>query len=101
METTLRSDRRKNPEKVSYRFLTFGEIANLHAMGQFSRADCLDHNGKICQVTITSVKKWKTSAFPVRTSVPEIEIRWKFGLHESGKEVIFPNESQSFFVEIV
>lgn len=67
--TSLRSDKRKNPEQKNYEILTNDECKNLkgHAL-------ILDRNNKIAQVKITSVKTWKTR--------PNIEVHCQFGLYE-------------------
>ena len=70
MKTTMRSDKRKNPEQVEYEVLTFGECKGLGG-----HCHILDRQGKIANVKITSVKTWKTRP-------NEIEIHCKFGLYE-------------------
>jgi len=82
---TLRSDKRKNPEVKTYRFLTADECRSLTG-----RVKALDQFGKIGEVTITSVKTWKTR--------PEVQVNWKFGLYEYGKELIETDEDNRFFV---
>ena len=72
MQTTLRSDRRKNPEPVQYRLLSFDECKALTG-----HCDILDQHGKLARVLITSVRTWKTRP-------DEIEVRYKFGLYEYG-----------------
>ena len=70
MKTTMRSDKRKNPQQVEYEFLTFAECKSLHG-----HACILDRQGKIANVKITSVKTWKTRP-------DELEVHCKFGLYE-------------------
>ena len=70
MKTTMRSDKRKNPEQVEYELLTFAECKSLTG-----HAYILDRAGKIANVKITSVKTWKTRP-------DEIEVHCKFGLYE-------------------
>lgn len=92
--SVMRSDRRKNPERVAYEFLTFEECKNL---GSESHCHILDNNGKIAQVKITSVKTWKTRP-------NELLIGWKFGLYEYGKFLACFNMGKcnnGFFVRIV
>lgn len=87
--SVMRSDRRKNPEKIAYEFLTFEECKNLG-----SHSYVLDTNGKIAEVKITSVKTWKTRP-------NELLIGWKFGLYEYGKQEVTAERSNDFFVRIV
>lgn len=70
MKTTMRSDKRKNPEIVNYELLSFDECKNLG-----SHSFILDRAGKLAQVKITSIKTWKTR--PI-----EIEVHCKYGMYE-------------------
>ena len=67
--TSLRSDKRKNPELKNYEALNYDECKALtgHCL-------ILDRNNKIANVKITSVKTWKTRN--------DVEIRCQFGLYE-------------------
>lgn len=80
-----RSDRHANPVKGQYRFLTLEECKSLHG-----RVDVLDRNGQVCQVSITSVKTWKTR--------PDVRIGWKYGLYEYGQELITCDADNSMFL---
>lgn len=66
----LRSDKRKNPTYRNYRRLTFDEVKSSNG----KHVLCLDRNGDIANVHITSIKTWKTR--------PEIEVHYQFGLYE-------------------
>ena len=84
----LRSDRHVKPEMKEYEFLNLAECKNL-------RDSCLivDPQGKIANVRITSLKTWATRQ--------DVQIGWKFGLYEYGKELITTDENQMFFVRKV
>jgi len=69
IKTSLRSDKRVNPEVREYRILTNAECRNLRG-----HAEILDCNGKVARVKITSVKIWKTRS--------DIEVKCQFGLYE-------------------
>jgi hypothetical protein len=69
LQTIMRGDRRKNPEKVFYRVLSFDECKALTGHSYI-----LDKHGHIARVKITSVKTWKTR--------PDVEIHCKFGMYE-------------------
>jgi len=69
IKTSLRSDKRKNPEVKEYRYLSNEECRNLRGHAQI-----LDRNGKVANVKITSVKTWKTRS--------DIEVKCQFGLYE-------------------
>jgi hypothetical protein len=69
LQTIMRGDRRKNPEKVFYRVLSFDECKALTGHSYI-----LDKHGHIARVNITSVKTWKTR--------PDVEIHCKFGMYE-------------------
>ena len=80
-----RYDRSANPEKKQYRFLTLAECKSLSG-----HAETIDRHGRIADITITSVKTWKTR--------PDVRIGWKFGLFEYGQETITRDEDNRFFV---
>lgn len=82
---SLRSDRHVNPEVKSYRFLTLEECKSLHG-----HSLVIDRNGKIANVAITSIKTWKTRQ--------DVQIGWKFGLYEFGKDTFTCDDDNNFFV---
>lgn len=84
-KAALRSDRHAIPEEKTYRFLTLAECKSLHG-------HCLviDRNGKIVNVAITSVKTWKTRS--------DVQVGWKFGLYEYGKDTFASDDDVRFFV---
>ena len=89
MKTTMRSDKRKNPESVEYEVLTFAECKALSG-----HAYILDRQGKIANVKITSVKTWKTRP-------NEIEVHCKFGLYEYFTVTIDSHSPNKEMVRIV
>ena len=88
METVTankRNNRHANPEKREFRFATLEECKKLHG-----RVTVLDTLGDWCEVSITSVKTWKTR--------PDVQIGWKYGLYQYGKELITSDLDNHFFV---
>lgn len=79
-------DRSKNPEVKEYEFLTLEECKHLSG-----HADVVDKNGKIAHVRITSMKTWKTR--------PDVQVGWKYGMYEFGKELITCDADNRFFVK--
>jgi len=86
-EAVSRYDRHANPEKKCYRFLTLNECK---ALDSGNHAQILDQFGRVAEVKITSVKTWKTR--------PDVQIGWKFGLYEYGKELITQDSDNRFLV---
>lgn len=84
-DATSRYDKSKHPAVKTYRFLTYDECKALSG-----HADAIGNDGRIAHVKITSVKTFKTR--------PEIQIGWKFGLYEYGKEYICRDADNHFFV---
>jgi hypothetical protein len=69
----MRSDRRKKPDLYSYRYMTNAEASNLKAGDS---PFCVDDQGKIASVKITSVQRWRTRS--------DVVVKWKFGLRQFG-----------------
>ena len=73
----MRSDKRKNPELRTYRYMTATEAKNLHYGDHVSM---LDQYGHVATVKINGAPKtWKTRPF-------DVDVPWKFGLYEYGTE---------------
>lgn len=89
--TTLRGDRRKNPDKVNYEVLTFEECK---ALASESHCHILDQQGKIARVKVTSVKTWKRRP-------DEMEIHCKFGLYEYFTVKVSTDSPNAELVKIV
>jgi hypothetical protein len=86
-QAAYRSDRRTYPAKRSYRYLT---VAEVKALQPGSRVKVLDQNGRVAEVKITSIKTWKTR--------PDVQIGWKFGMYEFGRETFRMEDDNFFFV---
>ncbi len=90
MKASYRGDRHAFPVEHEVRYLSFEECSQI---AQYSRVNVLDRYGRIAEVKITSIKRWKTH--------PEIEIRWKYGLYEYGGECLSPGTTSRLFIKIL
>lgn len=72
-----RGDRHVTPETVEYRYMTAEEAKHLSSGGT---ADILDQHGRVASVKVNGTPKtWKTRPH-------DVDVPWKFGLYEYGKE---------------
>lgn len=90
MITKMRGDRRVHPERVFCELLTLEECKAVKAG---SRVKVLDKNGAVAEVTVTSVKTWKTR--------PEFVVKCKFGLYEFFSVEIGPDFPNMSFVKVI
>ena len=70
MQTSYRSDRKKNPTLYDYQEFTFDDLKCLSG-----RVKVLDQAGKIAEVKITSIKTWKRRPL-------DLDIHCKYGLYD-------------------
>lgn len=81
----MRSDKRKNQELKSWRYMTYEELK-----ARPYHVNILDRHGDVAEVHITTIKTWKTR--------PQIEIHCKFGLYEYFTVTVYPDRQQQEFV---
>ena len=91
LTTTMRSDKRKNPDDVEYRLMTDDEC---RAIRPGSRVWALDDNDELATVRVTSVKKWKTRPGVTR-------IRYQFGLYQHYEVTLGPDRNNTDFVTLL
>lgn len=78
------ADRHAHPEEHAFHYLSYDECARI-GTGQHVLARRLD--GKVAQVKITSIKRWRTR--------PDIRIGWKYGMYEFGNFTILPGDTST------